>query len=202
MKQLSIFTFALLTVLPCTAQTDSRFPAPVTIERQWRNYNPGRVHFVIENPESEGAKIYGAIVKNPDRYKNALSAEFEMSAEKADEFYEAPENWLAFDQIITLKNQSDKDLTVYGFEVKDNGKDGFYVCTKVGGEIGMVPGASGTSSFTILCENGELSVDEAKAAIDKMEIKAIYSRTPEEFDDGTESTEETKTVEIVFPEDK
>ena len=66
----------------------------------------------------------------------------------------------------------------------------------------MVPGASGTSSFTILCENGELSVDEAKAAIDKMEIKAIYSRTPEEFDDGTESTEETKTVEIVFPEDK
>ena len=143
-----------------------------------------------------------ALVKNPDRYKNALSAEFEMSAEKADEFYEAPENWLAFDQIITLKNQSDKDLTVYGFEVKDNGKDGFYVCTKVGGEIGMVPGASGTSSFTILCENGELSVDEAKAAIDKMEIKAIYSRTPEEFDDGTESTEETKTVEIVFPEDK
>ena len=68
MKQLSIFTFALLTVLPCTALTDSRFPAPVTIERQWRNYNPGRVHFVIENPESEGAKIYGAIVKNPDRY--------------------------------------------------------------------------------------------------------------------------------------
>ena len=143
-----------------------------------------------------------ALVKNRDRYKNALSAEFEMGAEKADEFYEAPENWLAFDQIITLKNQSDKDLTVYGFEVKDNGKDGFYVCTKVGGEIGMVPGASGTSSFTILCENGELSVDEAKAAIDKMEIKAIYSRTPEEFDDGTESTEETKTVEIVFPEDK
>lgn len=55
-------------MLPATAQTDSRFPAPVAIERQWRNYNPGRVHFVIENPESEGAKIYGAIVKNPDKY--------------------------------------------------------------------------------------------------------------------------------------
>ena len=55
-------------MLPSTAQTDSRFTAPVAIERQWRNYNPGRVHFVIENPESEGAKIYGAIVKNPDRY--------------------------------------------------------------------------------------------------------------------------------------
>lgn len=140
-----------------------------------------------------------ALVKNPDRYKKALSSEFQMSEEKAEEFYQAPENWLAFDQIITLKNQSDRDLTVYGYEVKDNGKDGFYICTKAGGEIGMIPGASGTASFVILCENGELSLDEAKAAIDKIEIKAVYSDTPEEFDDGTESTEETKTVEIILP---
>ena len=41
---------------------------PIKIEKKWRKYHPGKINFVIESPETEGAKIYKSIVKDPDTY--------------------------------------------------------------------------------------------------------------------------------------
>lgn len=152
----------------------------------------------------EGINLLERFVKNPDRYKAALVNEYQMGEEVAAKFYEAPEEWLAYEQIIILKNAGDEDLTIYGFEVKNNGKNGIYISTNLGGELGIAAGAlePATASFSVLCSNGELSSEEVMELANKMEVSVIYSKTPTEYNDGTESVEETKTAPVLFREAK
>lgn len=152
----------------------------------------------------EGINLLDRMVTNPDRYKAALVKEYQMGEDVANKFYEAPEEWLAYEQIIVLKNISDENLTIYGFEVKDNGKNGIYISTNLGGELGIASGAlePATASFSVLCSDGELSSEEVKALADKMEVSVIYSKTPTEYNDGTESVEETKTAPVLFRDAK
>jgi hypothetical protein len=152
----------------------------------------------------EGINLLERFVKNPDRYKTALINEYQMSEEVAAKFYEAPEEWLAYEQIIILKNAGDEDLTIYGFEVKNNGKNGIYISTNLGGELGIAAGAlePATASFSVLCSNGELSSEEVMELANKMEVSVVYSKTPTEYNDGTESVEETKTAPVLFREAK
>jgi hypothetical protein len=152
----------------------------------------------------EGINLLERFVKNPDRYKAALVNEYQMSEEVAAKFYEAPEEWLAYEQIIILKNAGDEDLTIYGFEVKNNGKNGIYISTNLGGELGIAAGAlePATASFSVLCSNGELSSEEVMELANKMEVSVVYSKTPTEYNDGTESVEETKTAPVLFREAK
>ena len=152
----------------------------------------------------EGINLLERFVKNPDRYKTALVNEYQMSEDVAAKFYEAPEEWLAYEQIIILKNAGDEDLTIYGFEVKNNGKNGIYISTNLGGELGIAAGAlePATASFSVLCSNGELSSEEVMELANKMEVSVVYSKTPTEYNDGTESVEETKTAPVLFREAK
>lgn len=152
----------------------------------------------------EGINLLERFSTNPDRYKKALINEYQMGEEVANKFYEAPEEWLAYEQIIVLKNVSDEDLTIYGFEVKNNGKNGIYISTNLGGELGISAGAlePAPASFSVLCSDGELSSEEVKALADKMEINVVYSKTPTEYNDGTESVEEKKTAPVLFRDAK
>ena len=140
--------------------------------------------------------LLSALIKNPDRYKAALATDYAMGEAKADEFYEAPEEWLACEQIVKITNNSVENITVYGFTVENNGKNGIYVNSNIGGELGISPGGTGPASFSILFENGDLSTDEAKALLDELDIKVVYTKSPVEYDDGSESVEETKTAII------
>lgn len=152
----------------------------------------------------EGINLLERFTTNPDRYKKALINEYQMGEDVANKFYEAPEEWLAYEQIIVLKNVSDEDLTIYGFEVKNNGKNGIYISTNLGGELGISAGAlePAPASFSVLCSDGDLSSEEVKALADKMEISVVYSKTPTEYNDGTESVEEKKTAPILFRDAK
>lgn len=137
-----------------------------------------------------------ALIKNPDRYSRSLVEEYQMSEEAAADFFETPEEWLAYEQIIVIKNESDHDITVYGYEIKDNGKNGIYISTASTGEIGISPGGTATTVFSILCSDIEVSTDEAKARVDEMDVSVVFTKTPEEYEGGTESVEETKTAAI------
>lgn len=152
----------------------------------------------------EGINLLERFVKNPDRYKAALVNEYQMGEDVAAKFYEAPEEWLAYEQIIILKNAGDEDLTIYGFEVKNNGKNGIYISTNLGGELGIAAGAlePATASFSVLCSDGELSSEEVMELANKMEVSVVYSKTPTEYNDGTESVEETKTAPVLFRDAK
>ncbi len=140
--------------------------------------------------------LLSALIKNPDRYQAALANEYAMGEAKAAEFYESPEEWLSCEQIVEITNNSTESITVYGFEVENNGKNGIYVNTDIGGELGISPGGTGPASFSVLYENGDLSTDEAKALLDELDIKVVFSKTPAEYDDGSVSVEETKTAAV------
>ncbi|MBQ2842382.1 MAG: hypothetical protein IJE72_05050 [Clostridia bacterium] len=137
-----------------------------------------------------------ALIKNPDRYKVRLANEYAMGDATAAEFYEAPENWLAYEQIIEVTNNSEETITVYGFEVENNGKNGVYVNTNLGGDLGVSPGGTGPASFSVLFSNPDLSTEEAQALVDEMKISVVYSKAPAEYDDGSTSIEETKVALI------
>lgn len=151
---------------------------------------------VIKNDFTLNDTLLNSLIKNPDRYQARLANEYGMGESLAAQFYAAPEEWLAYEQIIEVTNNSEESVTIYGFEVKDNGENGVFVNTNLGGELGVSPGGTGPASFSILFSDGDLSTEEAKALLDEMEIKVIYTKTPAEYDDGSVSTEETKTAII------
>lgn len=151
---------------------------------------------VIKDDFTLNDNLLTALIKNPDRYQTRLANEYAMGESTAAEFYAAPENWLAYEQIIEITNNSEDSITVYGFEVENNGKNGIYVNTNLGGDLGISPGGTGPASFSVLFSDGDLSTEEAQALIDGMKISVIYSKTAVEYDDGSMSTEETKTAVI------
>ncbi len=161
------------------------------------NNEPVSELIVTKDSIDERVSILEALMKNPDRYKSHLAENYGLGMEKAEEFYAAPENWLAFEQIIVIENTGDTNCTVYGFEVKDNGKNGIYINTAAGGELGIAPGSSAATSFSVLCSDIELSTQEAMELIDKMEVSVVYTNSPTEYADGSVSVEETKTAAIV-----
>ncbi len=140
------------------------------------------------------------LAQHPERYTENLMNEYEMSEKEAKEFYECPEEWLVYGQSVTIHNDSADSITVYGFEVENNGKNGVYLSTSTGGELAIAPGGYGPASFSVLCDNGDLTTDEAKELVSQFKVKVLYSKTPTEFDDGTESVEETKTAVLEFAE--
>lgn len=160
------------------------------------NNEPSAELLVTKDSIGERISVLEALIKNPDRYKTHLAENYGLGAEKAEEFYAAPENWLTFEQIIVIDNIGDTNYTIYGFEVKDNGKNGIYINTSAGGEIGIAPGGSATTSFSILCSNIELSSDEVKALVDEMDVSVVYTNSPTEYADGSISVEETKTASV------
>lgn len=155
---------------------------------------------VTKDSIEERVSTLEALAKNPDRYQKHLAESYGLGDELAAEFFAAPENWLAFEQIIVLENTGDTSVTVYGYKVKDNGKNGIYINTSAGGEIGIAPGSSATTSFTVLCSDIEMASDEAMALIDKMDVSVVYTNSPTEYADGSMSVEETKTAAIVKEE--
>lgn len=154
---------------------------------------------VVRDDFVEGIGFLEAIIKNPERYNSTLGKEYQMDEETVNKFFAAPEEWLAYEQIINIKNIGEADYTVYGYEVKDNGKNGVYISTSAGGELGLPVGGKATTSFTVLCSNPELAIEELKALVDEMEISVLYTKTPVEYDDGTESIEETKAARVEAP---
>lgn len=154
---------------------------------------------VVRDDFVEGIGFLEAIIKNPERYNSTLGKEYQMDEETVNKFFAAPEEWLAYEQIINIKNIGEADYTVYGYEVKDNGKNGVYISTSAGGELGLPVGGKATTSFTVLCSNPELAIEELKALVDEMEISVLYTKTPVEYDDGTESIEETKAALVNAP---
>ncbi len=65
---LSLMLAACLTLGAAAQLTYNKYHAPIKVEKKWRKYNPGEVIFRDKSPESEGAKIYHAIIPEPTPY--------------------------------------------------------------------------------------------------------------------------------------
>lgn len=143
----------------------------------------------------EGTGYIEAVIKNPERYKQIVGKEYGMDDTAYAKFFDAPEEWYAYEQIIEIYNIGENDFTVYGYEVKDNGKNGVYISTNLGGELGLPVGGKSTVTFSVLCDSDK-SLEEVKAIVEKMDISVVYTKTPVEYDDGSQSVEETKLAPV------
>lgn len=117
---------------------------------------------------------------SPDKYRNSLANSYGLGDELADDFFEAPENWLSFEMILNLENVGDKSLTVLGYKINDNGKNGIYASTAIGGELTLSPRAAYPVALHVLCNNGDLTTEEARELVEKLDIELIYAETVEE----------------------
>ncbi len=133
----------------------------------------------------------------PEMYKDSMGSLYSMTDEEVDKFFEAPEDWLAYEYMVNIKNTGEEAVSVYGFEIEGNGKNKVYLSNQFGGELGLAEGAEYTVSISVLCSDGDMTTDEVKAAADKAKIKILYSKQPTELDDGTDSVEEIKKLDLV-----
>ncbi len=133
----------------------------------------------------------------PELYKDSMGGLYTMTDREVERFFESPEDWLAYEYMINIKNTGEEPVSVYGFEIENNGKNKVYLSNQFGGELGLAKGAEYTVSISVLCSDGDFTTDEAKAAADKANIKILYSKQPTELDDGTDSVEEIKKIDII-----
>ena len=115
-----------------------------------------------------------SLMTRPEKFTKMLENEYHLGGEKTAEFYECPEEWLTYTEFLTVTNSTDETITAFALEVSDNGKDGVYICTSLEGEIEIEPDGSAPVYFNILCDNGDLSTDEAKTLVGSMDIKLAY----------------------------
>lgn len=145
--------------------------------------------------EPDTVRIAG-YVKDEAAGRRSLEAFYGFTPEQIDGFYANAPEWLAYLLTVEITNNSEESITICGFESKENGKDGVYFATNTGAQLSISPGGKGEAFIPVLCSNGELADDAVKALVDGMELTALYSKTPAENDDGTESVEETKRVAV------
>lgn len=153
---------------------------------------------VTKNDFVETISLIERYMKTPSRYKDAFPALYGMTADEAEDFFAAPENWLAYEYIIDVENTGEEAVSVYGFEIEGNGKDGVYLSRQSGGELGLPVGTGHSLSISVLCSNGDATTDEVLSVVEDMDISIVYSKQPTEADDGTESVEETKKAQLVI----
>ncbi len=122
-------------------------------------------------------------LSEPEKYRKSLSVSYGLSDELASDFLEAPENWLAFEMILNLENTSDKSMTILGYKINNNGKNGIYASTAIGGELTLSPRAAYPVALRVLCNDGDISSEEARELVEKLDIDLIYGETVDEDDE-------------------
>ncbi len=104
--------------------------------------------------------------------------------------------WNAYTLEIAVDNKSKDNITIYTFEVKNNGKNNVWLSTVSNGDVGIVSGNKETISISALVKGKDISADDAAKAIKKYSIKIVYSKTPTENSEGVDSIETHKTITV------
>ncbi len=137
------------------------------------NKDSGAVTVSVEE-FSDSPDILMSLMNRPEKFTKVLENDYHLGAEKTAEFYECPEEWLTYAELITIENTTKETITVFALDVAENGKNGVYISTLLDGEYEIAPNSNTSVYFNILCDNGDLSTDEAKALVEAMDIKIVY----------------------------
>ena len=145
----------------------------------------------------ENLDLMDAYLANEEYHFATLTEGYGMSEEVAQKFYETPEEFYVYSYSVDIFNSGSEKISVYGFRCENNAKDGVYINVNnaLGGVANLDPGTSCGATIDVICSDPDLSQDETRQIVDSMGIEVICSKIPLEYDDGTESVEETKYIE-------
>ncbi len=160
------------------------------------NKDEGAITVTIED-FYDSPDILEDLMTRPERFRPTLENDYQLGADKTAEFYECPEEWLTYTEFITVKNTTKETIAVSELEIAENGKNGVYISTVLDAEYEIAPDSTASVYFNILCDNGDLSTDEAKALVEGMDIKIVYtdaSAAEESSSDAGYKTADVNTV--------
>ena len=145
----------------------------------------------------EDVVLMEAYINNEELHFETLSEDFGMGEEVARQFYETPEEFYVYTYSITIFNSGNQDIAVYGLRCENNAKDGVYVNTEnaLGAVYNIGVGSECGAMITVICSNPDLTDPQTCEIVDSMQFEVISSNVPREYDDGSESVEETKYIE-------
>lgn len=103
-----------------------------------------------------------------------LTKYFEMTEADANDLVEHPENWLCFQAYISIKNTDIDELSLFGIDCENNGKDGVYVFTGRSGTTTIPKKGSYVMCVPVLFHNNEYSTDEAREKIGVLDATVCY----------------------------
>lgn len=109
--------------------------------------------------------------------KQYLMDNYAMDEETAEGFFANSAEWLAFQAYVNISNPTDENLSFYNVVYDKNGKDGIYICTVSGPTLGIAAGSSYQTCLTVLCNNSDLTTEEARALFEHADFKIAYSLT-------------------------
>ncbi|MBQ4244552.1 MAG: hypothetical protein II702_06535 [Clostridia bacterium] len=112
---------------------------------------------------------------SPNFGADYLQKRFNMSASKAKNLVEHPEEWLGCQVFIHIENQDTIPIYVYGTDCTNNGKDGVYIYTGMKSETKIIE-RNGYYNYpvTVLINNNEVSIDEARKMLNSLDFSVIY----------------------------
>lgn len=144
----------------------------------------------------ENEKLMLAYLDNRELHFKTLTDGFGMSEEVANKYYEAPEEFYVYTYSLNVFNSGNEKVAVYGLRCKNNAKDGVYINTDnaLGAVYNLDVGAECGATIVVICNDPDLSQDQTRQIVDSMGMEVICSKVPLEYDDGTESVEETKYI--------
>ncbi len=107
---------------------------------------------------------------------------YEMSADTAKKIAQEPGNYMEFQVLEYITNNSDKYMAYKNVKTIENGKNGIWINTQLDGDFTLAPGAVGEVFFYGIADKKKVSGDALKKAFDGMsvELKYTYVDSPED----------------------
>ena len=99
---------------------------------------------------------------------------FNMSEKDANDLVKHPENWLCFQAYISVKNTDIDELSLFGVDCQNNGKDGVYIFTGLSEVVTVSKKGSYVMCVPVLFHNNEYSTDEAREKLSVLDAKVCY----------------------------
>ena len=144
----------------------------------------------------DGASLLDVYYSHPGTALKDLEKDFGLSPENAESVLNAKTEWKAYSLEIEVDNKSSDDITLYAYDVKNNGKDNIWLITVADPEIAIISGNKQTVALTALVKGSDVSAQDAADAIKKYNIKIDYTKTPVKNDAGVESIERHKMISV------
>ncbi|MEI6578329.1 MAG: hypothetical protein WCN92_02565 [Eubacteriales bacterium] len=162
------------------------------------------VFFVIAagRPTAIGGSVYKdslllqSFYDYPQSISRILPTTYGLTDEQSKSVLNDKGEWNAYTLDVAVNNKSKDNITLYTFEVKNNGKNDVWISKVANNSAGIVSGNIETISISVLVKGKDVSAETAAAAIKKYSIKIGYSKTPTKNSQGVESIEKHKIINV------
>lgn len=144
----------------------------------------------------DGSSVLTSYFKDPTYTPEKLTDIYGFTAGDAESLINDKPAWKAYSLEIEVKNKTKESISIFAFDVKNNGKDNIWLQIKTDEKIDIISGNTQTILMTALVNGREIAAETAMQEIKKFNIQIKYSKTPTTSPDGRESIETSKTIRV------